>query len=76
MEEITNEIDRLMKRWIYIGTAATILLMISIILFYYEKRLLQFVLILAQLTIIYISITGYIFLKKEKKSWKNVNLNN
>lgn len=66
MGERTKEIEKLMKRWTYIGIGALFFLVITIILFYYDRNWIQLVLILAQLTLIYVSIKGYIDLRKEK----------
>lgn len=66
--ERIKEFDILMKRWVYIGTGGLFLLIITIILYYYWRNWVQLVLILAQLILIYISIKGYIDLKKEKNN--------
>lgn len=67
MEERTKEIEKLMKRWTYIGIGALFFLVITIILFYYERNWIQLVLILIQLTIIYVSITNYVDLRRRNK---------
>mgnify|MGYP003394104350 CR=1 FL=1 len=66
MDERTKEIEKLMRRWLYIGAGALFFFIITIILFYYDRNWIQLVLILAQLTLIYISIKGYVDLKKAK----------
>lgn len=67
MSEVIKEIDRQMKKFLYVGIAATILLVIDIILFYYERSLWRFVMVLVPLIIVSVSIKHYIILKEEKK---------
>lgn len=74
MGERTKEIEKLMRRWLYIGAGVLFFLVITIILFYYDRSWIQIVLILVQLTLIYIAIKSYVTLKKEKKPWMKMNI--
>jgi hypothetical protein len=65
-EERTKEIEKLMRRWIYIGTAALFLLIMSIILFYNTMSGEELAIMSIQFIIIVISIIGYVLLKQQR----------
>lgn len=66
MEEETKELKKLMRRWLYIGTGALYLSVITTILFYYERNWVQLLLISIQLIIIVTAIRYYTMLKKKE----------